>query len=58
MSSRRFSKRQRRKLFTPRSRLVRKKKEKRKDSRTKIGSFVYIAADMHTSWKKVKGMCL
>ena len=31
--------------------------EKRgKDARTKIGNFVYIAADMHTSWKKVKRM--
>ena len=32
--------------------------KKRKDSRTKIGNFVYIAADMHTSWKKIKRMCL
>ena len=55
MSSRRFSKRQRRKLLTPRSRLVGKK---RKDSRTKIGNFVYIAADMHTSWRKIKRMSL
>ena len=25
----------------------------REDARTKIGNFVYIAADTHTSWKKV-----
>ena len=36
-----------------------KKKERRlKDAMTKIGNFVYIAADMHTSWKKIKPMCL
>ena len=39
--------------------LLEKKKERRlKDARTKIGNFVYIAADMHTSWKKVKPTCL
>ena len=39
--------------------LFNKKREKRrKDARTKIGNFVYIAADTHTSWKKVKRMCL
>ena len=35
-----------------------KRRKGRKDARTKIGNFVYIAADMHTSWKKIKGMCL
>ena len=34
------------------------KKKRRKDVRTKIGKFVYIAADMQTSWKKVKRMCM
>ena len=38
--------------------LEKKKKKRRKDARTKIGNFVYIAADAHTSWKKVKRMCL
>ena len=35
-----------------------KRKKLRKDTRTKIGNFVYIAADMHTRWKKVKRTCL
>ena len=35
-----------------------KKKKTRKDTRTKIGNFVYIAGDMHTRWKKVKCMFL
>ena len=38
--------------------LFKKRKKRRKDARTKIGNFVYTAADMHTSWKKVKRMCL
>ena len=38
--------------------LFKKKKKRRKDTRTKIGNFVYIAADMHTRQKKVKRMCL
>ena len=29
---------------------------RRKDARTKIGNFAYIAADTHTIWKKVKRM--
>ena len=59
MSSRRFSKRQRRKLLTPRSRLVRKKKRKKGkiQGRKSKTLYIYIAADMHTSWKKVKRMC-
>ena len=35
-----------------------KKKKRRKDARTEIGHYVYIAADMHTSLKKVKRICL
>ena len=50
------SRRLRRKLLSPRRRLVQKKRKqkRRKDAGTKIGNFVYIATDMHTSWKKVK----
>ena len=38
--------------------LFEKRKKRGKDARTKIRNFVYTAADMHTSWKKVKRMCL
>ena len=57
MFSRRFSKRLETKAtFTSQPSCSEKKR--RKDARTKIGNFVYIAADKHTSWKKVKRMCL
>ena len=40
--------------------LFEKKKKKNTKERCKdeIENFVYIAADTHTSWKKVKRMCL
>ena len=38
--------------------LFEKKRKRRKDARSNIGNFVYIATDTDTIWKKVKRMRL